>query len=148
MMKTNEPTYTIKVTERQLKELSNACEVVARLRIGQPEDALRELRGESEAFVVMEDFEKFYEMERVVQDSTGFSRGASWGVGKFEDADILFDMHQVFRNVTSWAHAKRCKLTESDGSRNWNTMMTVNYDEPMKYSSQPLPEVKEDSNGQ
>lgn len=64
----------------------------------------------------------------------------SWGITNPEipeDARIAWDLYQVIRHHTSW---------ESVGwprKRDWSTMITVNYDEPMKTSGdEPLAKME------
>ena len=140
---TKEKTYTLTLTETQVREISHACDVVARLRIGQSLDALRELRTVTEDRLR----EDLWKLETYISETLGFAPGSSFGVGLFEDADRLFDIHQVLRNRLAWDAAIEKGLVKENEARNWPQMMTVDYDEPMKYSSeQPLPVIKKVEN--
>jgi hypothetical protein len=58
-----------------------------------------------------------------------------WGITNTqipEDARISWDLYQVIRYHTSWESVGWPK------KRDWETMLTVNYDEPMKTSTEKL----------
>ena len=94
--------YILELTEEQLQVLSTACEFYARIRIGQFEqitwnclswkdddtDSLCRRRDEAERLL-------FEARKQVYPELHG--RGHSYGIGKFKDADLSYDIHQVAR---------------------------------------------------
>ena len=95
--------YILELSKEQLAVLSRACEFYARIRIGQFEqitwncldwknDDINNIcnrRDEAERLL-------FEVRKQVYPDLHG--RGHSYGIGKFEDADLSFDIYQVTRN--------------------------------------------------
>ena len=59
---------------------------------------------------------------------------SSFGVGEFDDADISFDLYQVFRHRLAWDRKiNKYVLPHFRG---------VSFNEPMKFGSEPLVEIK------
>ena len=109
--------YTLTLTARQAAEISSACEIVARLQMGQVDMALRELPGEQP---------KNYDALREIQQM--IERGDS----------IAWDLYQVIRHRLSWDRAYESGEIEKGERRKWPEMMGVSFDEPMKMGSEPL----------
>lgn len=93
----------LELTEEQARIVSVACEFYARIRMGQfKEIALRTLdlsipcddycerRDHAERLLLEARKELYPELHGV---------GHSYGIGKFEDADKAFDVHQVIRHA-------------------------------------------------
>lgn len=89
------------LTEEQAKIVSLACEFYCRMRIGQwneitynfmdlKRDDYCEARDAAESYLLQA---RYY----VYPDLSGI--GHSYGIGKFEDADIAYDVHQVLRHA-------------------------------------------------
>ena len=89
------------LTEEQAKIVSTACEFYCRIRIGQwneilwycldlKRDDYCEARDAAEQYLL--EARKFVYPEL-------YGIGHSYGVGKFEDADIAFDVYQVLRHI-------------------------------------------------
>ena len=89
------------LTEEQAKIVSKACEFYARIRIGQfneiiwscldlsiPTDDFCKRRDEAERLLLEARKQIYPEL---------YGIGHSYGIGKFEDADKAFDVHQVIR---------------------------------------------------
>ena len=89
------------LTDEQAKIVSIACEFYARVRMGQfnevvwhtldmalPSDNYCERRESAEQFL--------YEARKYLYPEL-HGPGHSYGIGKFEDADKAFDVHQVIR---------------------------------------------------
>ncbi len=145
----NEKRYTVTLTERQLQVLSNMSEIVSRAGMGQVEDVLEclPLKPASEM-----DFEQWHEDVRLITSILSKHTVEPVSNGRFlgiqnekvpESARIAWDMYQVFRHRLGWDRAVEHGLIESIHSpRNWSQMMTVNYDDPMQSSKEPLPDVE------
>ena len=137
-MKTSEPrVYTITVTETQLGHLRDACELLARCRIGQIDAACREVLDEHGRAAVPYDAAK--QAEDLVKASIGLSPNGSWGVGKHGTADIPWDMYQVFRHRLAWDQAYEEGIIQPGAKRDYYSMMGVSYDPPMQHGAEPLP---------
>ena len=65
-----------------------------------------------------------------IRSSTGISNAS-------EDARAAMDLHQVIRHRLSWDRAKAEGVTDGT-KREWPAMMQTWYDEPAKYSEEPL----------
>lgn len=90
---------TLTLTEEQAKIVSKACEFFARVRIGQfqeitfnlmrdkplPDDFCR--RKEQAEIMLLEARKYIYPELR--------GMGHSYGIGKFDDADMAYDVHQA-----------------------------------------------------
>lgn len=95
--------YELELTKEQLQILSTACEFYARIRMGQFNqilwhclnwndnaiDNLCNRRDEAEKLLLEARKHIYPELYGV---------GHSYGVGKFKDADMAFDIYQVARN--------------------------------------------------
>ena len=117
--------YTLILTARQAAEISNACEIVARLQMGQVDMALRELPGEQP-----KDYDALREIQQMIERlvPAKIERGNS----------IAWDLYQVIRHRLSWDRAYESGQIEKGERRNWSIMMGVNLDEPMKMGDEPL----------
>lgn len=132
--------YQIELTERQLQDLNYACELMSRIRCGQMRTALR--------FLIEEAYERndhkemdsaWWDMRHEVEDLLDRLKQIGWkqprngyyGVHYDDQADRLYDMHQVIRNVLYWERHKGEK-----------THMVVDGDTPMQFGNEPLIKVK------
>jgi len=117
--------YTLILTARQAAEISSACEIVARLQMGQVDMALRELPGDHP-----KDYDALREIQQMIERLVP---------AKIERGDsIAWDLYQVIRHRLSWDRAiERGEIKEGD-RRKWPEMMGVSYDEPMKKGDEPL----------
>ena len=90
------------LTEEQAKIVSTACEFYARVRMGQfseiayqtldlsiPCDSYCDRRDEAEKLLLEARKQLYPELH---------GAGHSYGIGKFKDADLAYDVHQVLRN--------------------------------------------------
>ncbi|NCA90582.1 MAG: hypothetical protein EOM92_17290 [Gammaproteobacteria bacterium] len=80
--------------------------------------------------------------EHLVKTAAGLAPNQSWGVGRHESADQAFELYRALRHQLAWDYARDHHLTNPDGSRNWAQMMGVDYDEPIRYTQQPLASIK------
>lgn len=132
--------YTLTITDRQARVLSMACEVLARLGMGQFKDALDHLpEAKNRDWSVWHD-----DMEQIsrilskhmpggidgIRSSTGISNTD-------EEARTAWDLHAVIRHRLDWDRAIAEGVTDGT-KREWPAMMQVSYDEPMKHSEEPL----------
>ena len=140
--------YSLEVTETQLQVISTACELLARIQGGQIREAFEHLplRKENmnwEAYHEIQD-ELTKRMPEILEDKiNGWS--SSFGVGSskvHQYHDVAWDLHQVIRYELSTEKAIEEGLISKKGERDWNKMMTVNFDTPMKYSEEPLAKVQ------
>ena len=117
--------YTLTLTSRQAAEISSACEIVARLQMGQVDMALRELPGEQP-----KDYDALREIQEMIERLVP---------AKIERGDsIAWDLYQVIRHRLSWDRAYESGQIEKGERRNWSIMMGVNFDEPLKMGDEQL----------
>lgn len=89
------------LTEEQAKIVSKACEFYARIRYGQ----FKEITWHCLDFTIKEDdiFQRRDMAEELLLEARKqlypelHGWGHSYGIGKFKDADMSYDVHQVIR---------------------------------------------------
>ena len=134
-------TYTLTITERQARTISMACEVLASLGMGQFKDALEHLPLRTQNFDIDAWHDDMEQTSRIlskhmqggidgIRSSTGIANAS-------EEARAAMDLHQVIRHRLSWDRATAEGLTDGT-KREWPAMMQTWYDEPAKYSEEPL----------
>lgn len=137
--------YTLTITERQARVLSMACEVLARLGMGQFKDAFEHLPLRPQNFDVCAWHDDMEQISRIlskhmpcgidgIRSSTGISNAD-------EEARTAWDLHAVIRHRLAWDRAIAEGVTDGT-KREWPAMMQVSYDEPMKYSEEPLAKME------
>ena len=140
-----ERTYTITVTERQARIISNACELMARIGFGQWMEFLNYLPGANEL-----NWNEMREgllpiMERHLKPVVGINGwSSSLGVGSDKSApgtDEAFDLNAVIRHRLAWDRAMDNGITDGT-TRNWTGMMSVDYDDPMHWGKEPLARIE------
>ena len=125
---------TITVTEKQMQIISQACELLSRIGIGQWSEIEQHLPlREGQMFLP---FEEKTQIENIIRPYLDRARTKS--------SETAWDIYQVLRYRTSWKRAKEFGYINEDGSRNWDTMMGVCYDEPLQFGEEPLVKVEED----
>ena len=138
----DEATYTLTVSKAQLAAISNACEIVARLGLGQVKDALQALRGQAGTRDFL-DAVAVKEIEDVIHQHGGFCGGSSWSVGHNKDTDRLWVVHGACRYRLAWDRAIADGEATADGVSTdkaghiWGTY----YQKPLNWSGEPLPAV-------
>jgi hypothetical protein len=133
-----EPIYTIRLTRKQLGEVRRALEACFRMGIGQPGDALEYCLDES-GKPCCYGWETQKAVEQILKPIMGLHPQGSWGVGRFDSLDALCEMYHVIQHFMSWEYAVKEGLVPSMSSpRDWKTMMGCNYDEPMRYTQEPM----------
>lgn len=96
--------YTLVLDERQAKLLAKACEFYARVNIGQWNEIFQscvdlrrddycEVRDAMEPLLLQARQLVWPELQGV---------GHSFGIGKFEHADIVWEIYEVLRNRIAW----------------------------------------------
>lgn len=139
--------YTLKLTERQAKLLSYACDRLARIIQGQDwtyrgffEDAWERRCKEATGKLMDKDFEGGWLNMRLDAEMLctqikrrfwGLEPNAMFGIHYDDTADILFDIHQVIR-----------KQLWDDKPADRKPFITVDSDTPMQIGSEPLAEIK------
>lgn len=139
--------YTIELTEHQAQTMATACEVLARLGIGQFRDALEKLpTTEYRPQGWNDDMDTIGRMlsKHTIGNVDGWRSSLGINHEKVrEQSKDAWDLYQVIRHRLSWDRAIADGITDGK-SRNWSGgMMGVNYDEPHKTSDQPLAIIKE-----
>lgn len=143
-------TYKIELNEKQLAALSQACEVLARLGIGQWRDAFDKLPLDRDRL----DYKHFNTDREVINSIVrkylkngvdGYNSSLSiYNEEVSEDAVIAWDMHQVFRKELAWDYAVEKGWVESkEDQRCWSNMFGVDFDDPLHTSKEPLPKIEE-----
>lgn len=121
--------YTLHLTEKQAAEISHASEILARLRMGQIDMALRELPLAEPMH---------YEQEQYV---AGYLKSLYRKDGKRADG-AAWDLHQVIRHRLAWDRAYRDGIVKPGERRNWPEMMGVIYDDPLPMGGEPLARIE------
>lgn len=138
-------TITITVTEEQARTIATACEILARLGIGQFRDALDKLpRPEAFQTVWHEGLDAIGEI--LSQYMVGNVSGGSSSLGILhpnvsDEARQAWDIYQCVRY--RFVRDRGIVLGKPTGTpRTWaGRLVSAYFDEPLKSSTQPLPEV-------
>jgi hypothetical protein len=123
--------YKLTVNETQLQAIQDACELMARVMIGQSNEIAQYLPLTNP----MERWQVSRALNAVTKPLCGLAPNASYGVGSFEKADVLFDIMEVLRHQVAWDHAIETKLTKPDGKRDYSNMLNKDYDTPMHWAN-------------
>ena len=133
-------TYTFTITDQQARVLSTACEVLARLGIGQFEDALRHLPQRDGI-----DWSAWHADMRAI--GATLSQHMPHGIDGHRSnlgihnadpaAQSAWDLHQVIRHRLAWDRATAEGVTDGR-TRRWPAMMAVSYDTPHHVGNEPL----------
>ena len=120
--------YTLSMDERQAKMLATACEFYARVNMGQWLEVFHscaDLRRTdySEARDAVEQL--LLQARQIVWPEL-HGAGHSFGVGKFEHADIVWEIYEVLRNRIAWTE-------HPEGG------IGVSFSKPMSFSGRNLP---------
>lgn len=129
-------TYTITVTERQAAELQEACELLARIKIGQIDHAIERLPG----FYDRRDWEQVHATRHEIQRLANTLMPEAT---KRREDGVAWDLYQVIRHRLSWDRAHDQGVIKPGEPRKWPEMMGVCYDEPLAMSGLPLATIKE-----
>ena len=129
-------TYTITVTERQAEELQEACELLARIKIGQIDHAIERLPG----FYDRRDWEQVHATRHEIHRLANTLMPEAT---KRREDGVAWDLYQVIRYRLSWDRAHDLGVIKPGEPRKWPEMMGVSYDEPLAMSGLPLATIKE-----
>ncbi|PAT30691.1 hypothetical protein CLI92_09310 [Vandammella animalimorsus] len=133
--------YTLTITEAQARVIRDACELLARLGLGQWPEFLRHMPGQ----VPMEYHNAIDRLlpemahllsEHGPQGTAINGWNSHLGIGNRhvpEAANVAFDLHAVIRHRLAW---DRAKAEGKDKDRSHT--MSVQYDTPMHYGKEPL----------
>ena len=137
-------TYTLTLTHTQARTVSTACEVLARLGMGQFKDAFDclPLRKDMDWSAWHDDMEQISRiLSKHMQGGIDGIRSSTGISNASEEARSAMDLHQVIRHRLSWDRAIAEGVT--DGTRReWPAMMQTWYDKPAKYSEEPLAKME------
>lgn len=143
--------YNLKVSKKQLQVISDACDLLARLHMGQVGEVFDYLPLKEDV-----DYDKVWQIRVVlshmlpdilVHDVDGSS--SSLGVGSpdlHQDSNIAVDIHQVIRNKLAWEDAVEKGIVESeDSKRKWPEMMFTSYDTPFHWGTEELCKLEKEN---
>lgn len=139
--------YKLTLTEEQMKILSVATDVFARLGIGQFQCALEYLPIKNG--LLNETWHKDMEQIRdiiskyTIDHVDGYR--SSLGIHSKKVKDIFknsYDLHQVIRHKLSWDRAITEGLAKFEDDQQVKGNYTVDYDRPFQTSKQPLARVE------
>lgn len=149
--KENKPIYTLRLTERQAKLLSYACDQFSRLICGQDwsyqnlmEEAWEKRCKEATGNFMNDEWDGGWHAMRhdaeaickqIKKRFWGLDWNALYGVKYDDTADILFDLHQVIR-----------KRLWDDRPEHEKSYITVDSDTPMQFGSEPLAKIAKVTN--
>jgi len=127
-MKKNKYTYQLQMTKEQAAVLERALEFYTRIRNGQFQEILYELRNHEKVGTIEASYaaDLAFQLRSILFRELGSDRGASYGVGHDHKADVAWDIYQTIRYTTSWHE-------HPEGG------IGVNFHEPLHTSSEPLP---------
>ncbi len=137
-------TYTLTITARQAALIRDACEVLARLGMGQIRDALDHLpTDEFRPTSFHETADTIVRMlEPLMKPSAYYPNQSPYRQQQRENMEIAWDLYQVIRHRLSWDYAIENGIIKPGEPRNWKTMMGVNYDEPPHRGGEPLAKME------
>lgn len=123
-------TYQITVSATQAKAIETACDLLARIMIGQSHEVARHLPLTDP----VEQWHVGRAIEAITKPACNLLLNSSYGVGYSEKADLLFDLVEVLRHKFAWDKARAENLLTPSGGRDHATMGGVCYDAPMQWA--------------
>lgn len=134
-------TYQITVSATQAKAIETACDLLARIMIGQSHEIARHLPLSE--FQKKGEWELGRAIEALTKPMCNLQMNSSYGVGFSEQADLLIDLVEVIRHKLAWDQARAENLLTPSGGRDHATMSGVCYDAPMQWArNQPLAKIE------
>jgi hypothetical protein len=109
--------------------LMRACEIIARIGMGQFKDMVELLRPDMN-YDEAADIE-FYLKERIFPELSGNAFHSMGSIKVAEPTQVAWDAYQNIRREISWLDKGKDWRTDE---RDWHEMMGVNFDEPYKAS--------------
>ena len=76
-----------------------------------------------------------------MKPAMGLAPNESFRVGHGDEADTLWDLHQVLRHRLAWDAAYAAGRIKPGAPRNWADMLSHDFDEPLRYGPEPLATV-------
>jgi len=134
-------TYTLSLTEHQLRLIDAACEACSRVAMGQWGDVLHFCHDRHGAPIFT--WELVQSIEDLTKPRMGLAKNESFVVGRLAEADILWDIHQVVRYRLAWDAAYATGRITPGQPRQWAEMLSRDFDEPLRYGSEPLATVSQ-----
>ena len=134
-------TYTMTLNETQAGTVQIACEVLARLGIGQFRDALEQLP--TTEFVPDGWHEDMAAVENILRRHMQPNGKTPNQISTREQHQTAWDLYTLVRHRLSWDRAIDEGRIKPGEPRKWPEMMTVNYDDPHHTSKQPLAKIEE-----
>ena len=130
-------TYTLTLTATQAATISHACEVLARLGMGQYKDALeclptKELCPDG----WHEDMQAIGHILSKHANVHGLRYSQKHEARRTAMSNVAWDLHQVTRHRLAWDRARADGRT-GDKPPTW----CVSFDEPLQTSPEPLPQM-------
>jgi hypothetical protein len=139
-------TYHLRINEAQVRAISHACEVLARLGMGQFKDALECLPLKEYApdgwWEDMEGIAHILKKHTTIMHGVGSYHGIS-SAKTSPESKTAWDVHQVIRHQLAWdAAQENGHPGEGEAMRpSWSVV----YDQPMKTSAEPLAWIEKDA---
>jgi hypothetical protein len=135
---------TVSLTTEQAKQIAMACEIVARLGIGQFRDALELLPTKE---VCPPGWHKDMDAigsilkQHTIDNVDGWNSSLGIHSEKLRPmTKINWEIYQTLRHKLAWDLAKEHGLTDGT-DRDWSTMNSVDFDEPTKLTDEGLPVI-------
>jgi hypothetical protein len=141
--------YQLTVTEAQLQCIMAATDLYQRVQLGQWQEIMTSLPLQKPVDwqLLRDTFDSMSSLlaPHCIDNVDG--KGSSLGVGHPAlpaDNSIAYDIHRTIRHKLAWQRAVSEGIVASETSaRKWPEMLTVDYDAPMKWSTEPLPTIEQ-----
>ena len=133
--------YTITLNEAQAGTIQIACEVLARLGIGQFRDALEHLP--TVEFMPPGWHEDMDQIGQILSKHMQPNGKTPNQISTREQHKVAWDLYTLVRHRLSWDRAIDEGRIKPGESRKWPEMMTVNYDDPHHTSKEPMAKIEE-----
>jgi hypothetical protein len=140
-------TYNLTITEKQARALVNATDLLQRVQLGQ----WREIQ-DSLPLQKPIDYAEFHQDMKIIGAILskhmigGIDGGASsLGIGNKnlpESNGILYDLHQVIRRKLAVERAVEQGIIENENVSRNEMPITVDFDLPMKWGTEPLAKLE------
>lgn len=129
--KKNDIKVTLTMSMEQAQLLAAACEFYARIHMGQWREIINSCLdiARDDFCEARDQIEPLLNQARQIVWPELQHPGASWGIGKFEDADIVWEIYEVLRHAIAWHR-------EPKGGRG------VDFYRPMSFSGRALANCK------
>ena len=134
-------TYTLTLNETQAGTIQIACEVLARLGIGQFRDALEHLP--TVEFTPDGWHEDMAAVENILRRHMQLNGKTPNQISTREQHQTAWDLYTLVRHRLSWDRAIDEGRINPGEPRKWPEMMAVNYDDPHHASKQPMAKIEE-----